>query len=270
MYETIESSFSDTTTTKTSRLSKEELRLVRESLLSVLNVIAVTVNVGQQAFGAMNDNSSLIENVIRHSQNDISQNVTSLPEELCVTTESLLSSLPNSNYSIALSPDIKSFKPFVDFDSSASVLNAATLDEKLRIWFDSSLNKLDSVATSWFSRLGSVKEVWEIRAFIQSWLTQKSMLNMDNIDMMSRFMDELSAARTETIWRLALRNLLSTFTEHLRERLEEIHKGTSNDLGISYHTSKLFGSFLIQCLQIPRLHISSYPHRLSHQWLKLL
>lgn len=234
--EAIHSNRDKSITSKNSeRSTKDEVRFVRESFQSVLDMTISTVRIGREAFGKIDDSPSTIEKVLSYSHNNDELRInTPVPEELCLTTESLINSLPNSNYFASLSSDIRSFKPFVDSDSSVTVISPSALDQKLRAWFTSSLKHLESSTGPWLSRLLSVKEVWEIRTSIEDWLIGNSvLLDVQEINALSRFIEDLCGQRAEDIWKLALRNLLTRFSDHLHTALSNLNQEVSgNDLGM--------------------------------------
>lgn len=218
---------------KKERVSKDEIRSVRDMIQSVLGLIVNTVDTCRQAFGRLSG-SSMIESLLAFSQDsDRYLHEPSIPEELRLTTDSLLSSLPNSAHFFALPSDIKSFKPFIDLGSSSSTISGTTLNQKLRTWFSASLDHLRNTAGGWLLRLATIREVWEVRKSTLGWLSKRgSSLGSAEAEALSFFINEQCGIRVEDIWKLLLHNLLSSFSEHLGKALAEIvGNGPGSELG---------------------------------------
>ncbi len=60
-----------------------------------------------------------------------------LPAELQLTTQALLMTLPSSTHFMLLPQNLKSYKPYVDLDSSSSRVPPSHLIQKVDDWFKS-------------------------------------------------------------------------------------------------------------------------------------
>ncbi|KAI5121815.1 hypothetical protein M0805_003251 [Coniferiporia weirii] len=220
---------------KTERLGKKVTRSVWDVLKSVLDAIAVTVGTTRQVFLEGAD-GSMIGKVIVYTQGDAPiEPALSIPTELNLSTQALLSSLPNSNHFLPLPPDIKSFRPFIDLKSPSSTVNQSVLNSKLRDWFNIAVGHVQESAGPWLARLITIKEVWEVRSSALGWLSASgALLDKEDTKALRLLIDNVCRARVEDIWKDALEKLATSFDETLHSLRSDISKRTEgSELDIS-------------------------------------
>lgn len=210
-----------------------------------------TVGSAREVFRENADGSpSLIMQVLMFTQTELNEN-TSLPPELCLSSQFLLSSLPNSNHFLALPTDIRSYRPFIDLDSPSSSVKPEILAMKLRTWFTKATTHLHDSASSWLSRLDNIKQVWDVRTSALEWIsTSSSLLETENIDVLCFMVDEVCRNRVQDIWKTALAKIAISFEETLRSLVLAVSEANEESQSGAPFKIYLYCSMLIQIRQI--------------------
>lgn len=219
LYETIKESESpDASSSRTERHVKHSTRGVWDIVRSVLDAIIGTVGSAREVFREHVDGSPpMIMQVLMFTQTELNPENALLPPELCLSSQTLLSSLPNSNHFLALPADIRSYRPFIELDSPSSSIKAEALATKLRTWFTKATSHLHESASSWLSRLDNIKKVWDVRTSALEWIsTSSSLLEIEDIDVLCSMVDEVCRNRVQDVWKAALANIALSFDETLR------------------------------------------------------
>ncbi|KAG1762933.1 hypothetical protein EDD22DRAFT_1025278 [Suillus occidentalis] len=138
---------------------------VKSSLLILVEVISRTVNCARNVFQSQRPTQpALAIRVLEqmHAESPtVSESETSLPDELALSTQTILSGLPSSSYFTLLPAGIRSYKPYVELSSTSSSVPEHFLEDKLQTWFDQSCSILRDSLDRWLLELDSVKSVWE-------------------------------------------------------------------------------------------------------------
>ncbi|THH11615.1 hypothetical protein EW145_g545 [Phellinidium pouzarii] len=216
------------------RTGKKTVRSVRDALQSILDVLAVTVGAARQVFLEGADGSpSMVGKVLAFTPSDVP--VSSIPPELCLSTQALLSSLPNSNYFLSLPPDIRSYRPFIDLKSTSSTVVQPVIKTKLKDWFMKAASHLKESAGSWLTRLETIKKVFEVRTSTFEWLSaSNALLDKEYIEHIRILVDNMCKARVEVIWKTILERLATSFDKTLRSLTSDIaEKREGSELDIS-------------------------------------
>ncbi|KAG6837690.1 hypothetical protein H0H93_004966 [Arthromyces matolae] len=206
---------------------RRPVREIKEATHTALDAIARTVKAAKGIFEAEESRPSLVRRVLEHIQSDSSSSSDTAqgsPTELYLTTQSLLTTLPSSTHFLLLPPDLRSYKPYVDLDSSSSLVQPLQFTEKLGEWFRKSISNLQKSVTRWFSDLHSVKELWSVRTSTLRWLPTCG-LEKYELSEMTRVFDDLCRHRAVEIWKLRITGSLDSFSQRLDSNLLSLTEG---------------------------------------------
>ncbi|KZT75023.1 hypothetical protein DAEQUDRAFT_17744 [Daedalea quercina L-15889] len=209
------------------RVRKAILREVKRSLQAALDSVSHTLHTAREVFGDASPREvGMMQQALQYIQEEKAPD--SLPAELRVTTQTLLSSLPSSAHFSLLPSTIRSYKPYIGAASTSPSVAQDFLQQKLGDWFSHSLEAVRTAASKWFSSLESVKEVWEIRT---SSFTSASMLYGLEPHEKTRVraaLDSLCQQQTVSVWRNALDATETSLRGRLASALHSL-RGNSND-----------------------------------------
>ncbi|KAJ6604838.1 hypothetical protein DFH09DRAFT_898123 [Mycena vulgaris] len=207
---------------------KASVREVKEATQVALDAMVKTLTTCRSVFGETESKQSMIGTVLESIQSDsTSSDTKSLPSELQLTTETLLTTLPSSTHFLLLPPSLRSYKPYVDLSSSSSLIDQAHFTNALDEWFQTSNINLQTAVSKWFSELRTVAEVWTLRSSIRQWIDSAE-LKPDETDTLKSIFDGAAQQRVLNIWQLALSDAEDAFqlqlaaaTTSLRETPKE-------------------------------------------------
>ncbi|KAG5647782.1 hypothetical protein DXG03_008505 [Asterophora parasitica] len=204
---------------------------IKDATHSALNAIAWTVNTSRSVFQEEDESQpSLIRRVLESIQTDSPnppETTHTLPAELYLTTQTLLNTLPSSTHFLLLPLNLRSYKPYVDLNSSSSTLQHSHFTQKMNEWFQKSSSSLQKAVTKWFADLQNVKEVWSIRSSTKRWLSA-SKLDEVEVVQLAGVLDELCRHRVIEIWKLKLSRSLESFGERLDSAFSSLNDGSKS------------------------------------------
>ena len=212
------------------RASREAL----DSLRAALNAIAWTVGTARDIFHVgSKDSPSLLVKVLAFLQVDSPSGANpSIPDELQLTTQTLLTSLPSSGHFSFLPEDITTYKPFIDLESPSSRVEQTTLESKLDAWMDSTMVNLRESTKTWLSRLGSIQLVWDVRNGVLKWLDENSHFSGEEQLRIRGLVDGVCQSRVQEIWhialdamQLALKTNLSSLLKSVKDEVADNEQG---------------------------------------------
>ncbi|KAG6814110.1 hypothetical protein H0H92_002105 [Tricholoma furcatifolium] len=207
---------------------RRPVKEIKEATHAVLDAISETIKTAQRVFqeDAAESRPSLIRRVLEYIQSDSpnSSETQSIPAELCLTTQTLLTTLPSSTHFLILPPDLRSYKPYVDLNSSSSSVQASQFTQKLNDWFQKSTTHLQKAVGGWLAALHNVKELWSVRASTQRWFATSG-LQENEAAQIRKLLDELYQRRVVEIWKLRLAESLGSFGERLDSTLLSLTQG---------------------------------------------
>lgn len=212
------------------RSPKRRIREVRQSTEVALDTVSRTLRTAREVFqNTPPSRHSMISGVLEYIQSDTSNNSTtitlSLPAELLLTTQTLLTALPSSTHFLLLPPNLRSYKPFVDLSSSTSSMSQERFTQKLDEWFRQALDKLQAAVESWFSELESVQEVWSVRSWIRKWVATTSKLEAHEQIHLKNLLDDMSRQRIVVIWKAVLADTAQNFENKLESSMSDLVNG---------------------------------------------
>lgn len=194
---------------------------VRQSIEACLDIISRTVNAARTIFQEQETGKSLMTSVLGGIQPTADPaGLNSLPPELRLSTQLLLSSLPSSSHFLLLPQTIKSYKPYVDLSSTSSTVLPSILTKRLQGWFQKSCTEFLQALHIWFSKVDGMKEMWKLRNWIREWLFETDGLLEDERSHLHRIVDDACRQQLTSIWTTALRNAKSGFEKDLKTAVE--------------------------------------------------
>ncbi|KAI0830492.1 hypothetical protein BC628DRAFT_871518 [Trametes gibbosa] len=206
------------------RPRKVVVREVKQNAEHVLQAISRTVGTARLMFADASSGSSPMMKEVLHFLQTPTDTADELPPELQLSTQILLSSLPSSSHLLLLPQTIRSYKPYVDDTSLVDTKLQTQLREKLRTWFSRALQELHAALADWFTPLGSVREVWDVRASLLHWLKGAEGLDPSELQELEAVVDAASLTQATSVWKVALvssessfRNAVATATTALNE-----------------------------------------------------
>ena len=160
----------------------------------------------------------MIGHILEHIQSDHPEipggnGVTS--SELRLTTQTLLSNLPSSTLFLSLPSNLRSYKPYIDLNSSSAVVPQDFLNAKLEEWFQKSATTLRVAVERWFSELHSAKEVWNVRTSSHKSINAASGPTEAEKVHLKAIFDNASKQRILEVWRDSLSLTEAAFQEQL-------------------------------------------------------
>lgn len=183
--------------------SNDKLQEVKSSLLILVEVISRTVNCARNVFQSQRPTQpALAIRVLEqiHTESPaVSGPETTLPSELALSTQTILSGLPSSSYFTLLPAGIRSYKPYVELSSASSSVPGHFLEDKLRTWFDQSCSILRDSLDRWLLELDSVKSVWNIRSSLRNWLLTSGLVKTEQTAL-DALLEEAVRKRITAIW----------------------------------------------------------------------
>ena len=214
---------------------KAVVREVREGLEEVFESITSTVGIARDVFrNRGHEDPSLIFRVLSFIQLDVPDRDSSLPPDLQMSTQHLLSTLPSASHFVLLPSTIRSYKPFVDLASATSSVSPAQLATQLSEWFSKAVAELRSVAKGWYAELRTLKEVWTVRSWFGEWLGAKDLEDEERRGL-AEVVDDVAHGQAVKILRTALGDLQDGFQNELQNTLSHLRNGTSEALVGMFH-----------------------------------
>jgi len=167
---------------------------------------------------------------LEYIQSDIPNDTSAthtLPAELLLTTQTLLTALPSSTHFLLLPPNLRSYKPYVDLSSSSASMPQDRFVQKLDEWFRQASKKLQGTVQSWFCTLESVQEVWSTRSWIRKWVATMSRLEQHEQTYLKSLLDDLSRQRMVVIWKVVLADAASDFQDKLESSVSDLMESSN-------------------------------------------
>jgi conserved oligomeric Golgi complex subunit 1 len=195
-----------------------------------LNIISQSVCTARSIFRHNASEPPLIGRVLESIQADSSkpdEPSPTLPDELYLSTDSLLANLTSSANFQLLPLTIKSYKPYVDLNSSSIFLAQPQSSQKVQTWFQQSSSLWQTCAGGWLTGLQTVKEVWTLRSSIRRWIMASGLKEEEIIHLLSTT-DSLCHERIVRIWTQALTGAEALFKSRLNSYVSNSRLGPSH------------------------------------------
>jgi hypothetical protein len=195
---------------------KDKLREVKSSLLIVLEATSRTVNSARDVFQSQRSmQPALAVRVLEQMHAELpAVSEPSLPSELALNTQMILTGLPSSSYFALLPPNIRSYKPYIELSSASSSVPGNFLENKLQTWFDQSCSILRDALDRWLLELDSVKSVWNVRSSLQKWLLNSGLVTAEQMTL-HNLLEEAVRKRITAIWTNTIHHAKELFLKAL-------------------------------------------------------
>ncbi|KAF5368617.1 hypothetical protein D9758_002268 [Tetrapyrgos nigripes] len=194
--------------------SRKTVRQVKDLVLASLDAVSRTVKVAREVYQDKDSRPSMIKAALESIQSDDSQNE-SLPTELQLSTQSILTGLPSSTQFQLLPASLRSYKPYVDSSSSSSSLPKGSLHKDLDEWFQKAFQRLKTSFDTWLTDIHSVKTLWIMRASVRSWIDAFEGLEEGEARRLKTVIDDACRRRILNIWKSTLTEAESSFRSQL-------------------------------------------------------
>ncbi len=173
---------------------------------------------------------SMMHNVLKFMQPDSDESAGSavLPSELCLSTLSVLATLPSPIQLQLLPPNLKTYKPYVDLGSSFSMISQVDLSTKLDKWLAESIIKMKSSFQPWLEQLQSVKDVWSIKISVRKWISSSQTKPKEALLILNA-LDDHFRQRILELWKIGLQNAHEMFSAELKSVIVTIGEGKEDN-----------------------------------------
>lgn len=175
-----------------------------------------TVGISRRIFVQHSDDApALMHEVLQHVQGENVPPAKSLPSEVALTSQALLTSLPSSNHFILLPTNIRSYKPYIDAAPLLASEHNGQIKQKLADWFQKAVQNVRSAMELWFAELKTIRELWDTRRWCRTWLASSDGLDPQEIEQFNSALDSVCRQMAVNIWKSALGSIEATFRERL-------------------------------------------------------
>ncbi|PPQ67134.1 hypothetical protein CVT25_005735 [Psilocybe cyanescens] len=208
------------------------VREVTQIMKNAFNTISQTVYTVRTIFEDEPSRPSLIYRVLESIQGESSEtddNRQPLPEELRLSTQSLLTHLTSSANFQLLPANLRTYAPYVDLNSSSISLSQSEFLQKLKEWFTNASAQWHQAAEKWFSGLQSVKDVWTLRNSIKRCIIGSGLNEAEKQSVVSN-LDSLCRQRITEIWQRTLSETEVICKKRLRENVFSPESDTTADV----------------------------------------
>ncbi|PCH33973.1 hypothetical protein WOLCODRAFT_94557 [Wolfiporia cocos MD-104 SS10] len=214
---------------------------IKQKLEAVLDLISHTLGAVRTVFVDDRDASqvSMMTEALQHIQG-AQITPASLPNELQLTTDSLLTSLPSSAHFALLPSSIRGYKPYVQGGSSSFSVTQAQVHEKLQRWFSKSVTAIEPVMSSWLSKLESIREAWDVRKASCSYIMAHDRLETEEKAHLMSTLDIAFKRQVTSIWKATLDQIEAAFGDRLTSVIDTLQQNPSATVSDSQPVHYLF------------------------------
>ncbi|PIL31763.1 hypothetical protein GSI_06467 [Ganoderma sinense ZZ0214-1] len=222
------------------RPRKVVLRETKQKTEALLDAISRTVSTARFMFADDGSATScLMKQALQFFQAPSEEDPGLLPQELRLTTQTLLTTLPSSNHFLLLPQSIQMYKPYIDGASVMTSTLQSQLREKLEDWFRKLIQDVRGVFADWFASLETVREMWGVRDSLLTWLKNTEGLDSSERQELESIINTASQIQATCVWKGELegletmfRNAVVSATETLEQELPGHVYGTDTDTDI--------------------------------------
>jgi len=247
------------------------VRHVKAAIQTALDAIRLTVTTCRSIFQRSAASSpSLIEQALERIQSDsadLSSSAGPFPPQLQLTTQSLLMTLPSSSHFNLFPPNLRSYKPYIDLNSSSLAVPHDQISRHLDEWFRESCANVRVALERWFVELHSAKEVWSVRLSVRKWIHATFGLTEPEVQHVRSILDDVCKQRIIAIWKITLSRAETLFQKRLEVAAQDGPKSTIGCSRLHLCDSRLTcfidispSEFLFTAIPLPNLRpISGLP-----------
>ncbi|KAI0347787.1 hypothetical protein BDW22DRAFT_1319545 [Trametopsis cervina] len=228
---------------KPTKSGKVVVREVRQKLKAALDIVVRTMGISRTVFIRQTDNEhSLMQDVLRHIQEEAGASSRALPNEIRLTSQTLLSSLPSSNHFLLLPVTIRTYKPYVDGSALLSGTQGIQYKTKLGEWFGKAMKNVQAAMDIWFAEFSTIHDLWEVRRWCGAWLQSTKGLDTQEILEVEATLNTVCRQHALRIWKAALTASEVAFRERLASALDTVAEGSNGGTTDSEPVRYLFHS----------------------------
>ncbi|KAH8099342.1 hypothetical protein BXZ70DRAFT_1030293 [Cristinia sonorae] len=199
--------------------SKATVRSVRQRAEAALQIVSQTIGIVRIIFlGDESSSTSLVSEVLTFISTETPPPEW-VPQELRLTTQTLLLSLPSSSHYGLLPSNIKGYKPYIDDASITSSTIRSQVEEQMRDWSRDALHDLEKAVDLWLAELKSIRDVWQLRSYLRSWVNSVEGLIPEEKLQLGQTVNNWCLKRTRQIWRTEIDATKSAFRSTLSATL---------------------------------------------------
>jgi len=208
---------------------KAVIRETRQKLQATLHLVSRTLGTARVVFAdSPSGELSMMKQALQHIQAEAPSEL--LPEELRLTTESLLTGLPSSAHFLLLPSNVRAYKPYVDGSSLSTSIPQGQFQQKQEDYFTKSMNAIRTAMEEWFSSLEKACEVWDVRNSSWNWIVALDGLQVDEKTHIRSVLDDVSQRQVLSVWKSALELAETSFREHLQSALNALDSESDTSL----------------------------------------
>ena len=194
---------------------KVVLRETKQKTEALLDAISRTITTARSMFADDSFTTScLMKQALQFFQTP-SEDPGSLPQELRLTTHTLLMTLPSSNHLLLLPQSIRMYKPYIDGTSVMTPSLQSQLKEKLESWFKKMIQDVRGAFADWFASLETMREVWDVRDSLLTWLKGTQGLDSPEKQELESIINTASRIQATCVWKVELEALETSFRDGL-------------------------------------------------------
>ena len=208
------------------RPRKTVVRETKQKAQAVLDVISRTVGTARRVFASDTSTPSLMKLALQFFKMPADVPA-AFPSELQLSTQILLATLPSSSHFLLLPQSICSFTPYIDGASISADTLQPHLQDKLDSWFKKSAKDALIKLSDWFSDISTVRDVWDVRAHLLSWLDTAEGLNPLERRELRLAIDSTCAHQATTVWKRSLGQAQESFQRSLTSASTALEEGST-------------------------------------------
>ncbi|TBU34734.1 hypothetical protein BD311DRAFT_802305 [Dichomitus squalens] len=206
------------------RPRKVVLRETKQKAEALLDAISRTVSTARTVFADYGSTSpSLMKQALQFFQAP-SDNPESLPPELQLTTQIILTTLPSSSHLLLLPQSIRTYKPYIDSATALTPALQPQLRDKLEGWFKKMIKDAREALADWFASLETIGEVWDVRGSLLTWLSGTQGLESPERQELKSIINLASQNQATSVWKSALGLLEVSFRDAVTSAMRALEQ----------------------------------------------
>lgn len=213
---------------KASQPRKTIVKDTKQKIEAALDIMTKTLGTARIMFreDELGGKHSLMSETLQSMQMNSPSNT--LPSELQLTTNVLLTTLPSSPHTNLLPVSISSYAPYVD---GASPVPQAELRQRLQQWFNRALEDCRITMTRWMSGLQTVREVWDVRTFISDLVNRTEGLDAEEKRHVKSVVDDICQQQIMIAWKSVVAEAHRNIREQLASAISTLRTASADMLG---------------------------------------
>ncbi|KAM5533953.1 hypothetical protein V8D89_012378 [Ganoderma adspersum] len=247
------------------------LRETKQKTEALLDAISRTITTARFMFADDGSATSCLMKQALQFFHTPSEDPGPLPQELRLTTHTLLTTLPSSNHLLLLPQSIRMYKPYIDGASVMTLTLQSQLREKLESWFKKMIQDVRGAFAHWFASLETMREVWDVRDSLLTWLKGAQGLDSPERQELESIINTASRIQATCVWKGELEALETSFRDGLVSATKTLEQELTDHVYDIHPIEHLFLSPPVPSLQtsaqssIATAQFSTYKSTLRQQ-----